>query len=110
MPTIFTQHAATPNAIRYSVGGTDATAGVISQAAVVADCAAGPLKQFLVSLSTAQWNALERNLAMTVTVQPTVEDNPLAAQFTGGNLSVLPANAANSAGMITLRYHPSRVR
>jgi hypothetical protein len=93
-------------ALRYNVtaDGTPST-DAKTQAQLIADCAEGPLKRFLQTLSTAQFNALSANLALTAEARPGPDSSSFGCTFSGGNMVV--ATEATTNGFLTLRYEHS---
>jgi len=99
MALIFTKRSASQNSIKYSMTGTGATD--LARATILADCPAGPLKNYLTGLSTgALWAAAWPGAAADPTSSKLSVN--LQAQAAGaGDPSVL--FAATGSGVITVQ-------
>lgn len=98
--------ATTPNAIRFTITNTDASSlsPQLTQASLVAACAPGPLKQFLQGLSTAQFNLLGSNPALSIVGLGLGTAMGLSATFSGGNMPVTPMFSGAGTATLTLRF------
>lgn len=110
MPMVPTDPTSSPHELRYRMQGNDASPALITQATVVATCAAGPLKAYLSGLTTAQFNALLTDMAVDVDAYPAALANPLRVAFLSGTLQIAAVNAANSDGVVSLRFNNSILR
>lgn len=108
-----TKLGTTPHAIRYQLDG--ASGGVSkTQAALIADLAAGPLKALLQKITTdAAWAALAndpRFMFDAVTIQFAAADNWTQAWNTGGGRSLNFAfGQTGNAYQIALRFVPTPI-
>ncbi len=108
--------AATPNALRYQYIATGAETNTgLTQAVLVADAVAGPLKAKLQSTGAASnsgWTALANDMTVSVYVIP-ILSNPGAIGFGydlvgGGNVHTLSLQAlAAGKALIEIRFHPT---
>jgi hypothetical protein len=118
-----TKAGASQHSLKYSYTGSGAFTTVVTAAQLIADCAAGPLKDLLqranAGITTVTWGNLGTSKALSIYVTQN--------GTSGGGTSVGPfvslaagvpnelSTFLNSAdgtvnGTIELRYHPSQVR
>lgn len=98
-----------PHALRLVCSADGTGTGSFSQNALVAYCAEGPLKQFLRTLSTAQFNALNDDMRLRISITPVGTAVAVRAQFAAGTLD-LQAAAATTRVDVTLELAHSAIR
>jgi len=114
MATTFESSVATPNTLRYLVRGDGTPSNAArTQAQVVASCAAGPLKQFLQGLTTANFNLLGAGTVGTplqvsvvsITATANVPAGPFGVAFgvVSGSLTAYSGAVVGDAA-VTLRF------
>ena len=116
MAVTLTKTGATPYAIRYDVvSGTGGTA-TKTQAALVAELAAGPLKALLEAISTdAAWTALNNDLRFQVNAigELSASDDTDKVVFSwstsgpGNRVISVGAGGGNQAHRLDIRFFPS---
>lgn len=117
--TLITLMKATQHMLRYLFSPLGATTdNELTQARMIADAAAGPLKAHLQEIAltdTATWNGIDTNkkLDFTVNIIPNGATPPVASylytQSGGANVLQLAATAAGAV-VVELRYEHSIVR
>lgn len=110
MATTLVATNTTNNSIQFRITNTDATAlTAITQAQLIAACAAGQLKQFLTGLSTTNFNALNNNPALEIIVVGISAAVTAAVSFASGSLTITPSSTAAAAPgfTVTLRFVPA---
>lgn len=109
MASSITKVAASQNVVMYyfaNVGGADSSAR--TQAQMISDCAAGPLKAFLQSLTTAQFNELGFDPRILVTIRLSGAVGPVRADFTAGSFACAAVDDADS--YVTVEFRHSLIR
>lgn len=84
-----------PHALRLIMASSDTGTLSQDQATIIGLCAEGPLKKFLQGLTSSQWNSLNTDMRMRVTISPRGTAAAARAAFTGGNLVIQAEGASD---------------
>lgn len=99
MATTVDTQAVSPNILQLNVSASDTTPLSKTHAQLTDYCAQGPLKQFLTTLTTAQFNALNNDTRLRVTAYATAGSTPPAVRvaFGGGNMLFALSGSGSAA-------------
>jgi hypothetical protein len=125
MAVTLTKVAATPYCLKYTWLGTGTDIGAKTAAQLIADCAAGPLKQLLTQVNAGlnagvtglTWATLAHSALLSVYLMLEATSgtttNEISSAFTSGpnTFSINIAVGANTEnGYIEIRYFPSSIQ
>jgi len=118
-----TKAGASQHSLKYFYSGSGSTTTTVTATQLIADCAAGPLKDLLqranAGITTVTWGNLTAGKAVSLYVTPNgtsgdgtqaVPFVSLAAGSPNALVTFLNSVGGTSNGTIELRYFPSQVR